>query len=295
MATPIGGTAFRQTLLPPPGHYMILAGIGEWALDFRQQDGSRSRLPAPEGSAHAGALGLGRVFDGTLLGGHAAISAAGLAGRICLCFPARDPDRTQRHGGIGDAYAEAFWSRPLGGSGIGSPAADDPRRQAIPYGLTVAAALGGIVPIGQYSRTDLAPIGFDTPVLMWPAQSFWAWRRPRRTAPLPRLPLLHSVPETTDQGAVQAGAVPVSSGPATCDGSGILQRSFRTAGVPGCGSRRGSRAAAASPCGDPGTRRGGAAARHRSRPAVQASRARLGPLLRHRAGRPRPVGRPVAL
>lgn len=164
VATPIGGTDFRQALLPPPGSYAFLTGIGSWANDVRQQDGSASRLLRPEGHAYGGALGIGHVFDGTVLGGRVAVSAAGVAGRVCLEY--RGTGVSQCQTGIGDAYTEVAWSRPIGDFGARSPAADDTRRLAIPYGLTVGVALGGIVPVGRYRRTDVAPVGLNTWVAM---------------------------------------------------------------------------------------------------------------------------------
>ena len=160
VATPIGGTDFRQALLPPPGGYLVGIGVGQSALDFRERDGSRSALLAPEGYAAAGALILGHVFDGTVFGGRVAAAAGALYGNLCLRV--RGIGRSQCQTGFGDAHAEVAWSRPLGDFGAALPGADDPRRQRIPYGLTVGVGLGGIIPVGEYKRTDLVPLGFNT-------------------------------------------------------------------------------------------------------------------------------------
>lgn len=164
VATPIGGTDFRQALLPPPGGYLLGAGLGGWANDFRNQDGSRNELLAPKGGIAGAALIYGQVFEGTVLGGHVAASLGIIGGRVCLRI--EGIGRSQCQKGFGDGYAEVAWSRRLGDFGAASPAEDDPRRRYIPYGLTVGAALGGIIPFGEYKRTDLIPVGFNTFVAM---------------------------------------------------------------------------------------------------------------------------------
>lgn len=160
VATPIGGTDFRQALMPPPGGYLVGAALGGWAVDFRDRDGSRSASLAPEGGIAAGALLYAHVFEATVLGGHVAAGLGVIGGRACLRI--QGIGRSQCQNGFGDPYAEVAWSRRLGDFGASSPAADDPRRRRIPYGLTVGAALGGIVPAGEYKRTDLIPLGFNT-------------------------------------------------------------------------------------------------------------------------------------
>ncbi len=159
---PVGGADIRAALVPPPGSYLLLFPSRSEAVDFRDAQGGRSPL-APEGAATGLGFGYARVFEGEVAGGRVGAAVMSTVGRLCLRLAGIG---SQCQVGPGDTFMELFWSRPVGELGLPGPAADDPRRAYIPYGLTVAAGLGAVLPTGVYSRRDIAPIGLNTPVLL---------------------------------------------------------------------------------------------------------------------------------
>ena len=170
VAGPLGGADLRAALAPPPGNYLLLLPLGGRVVDFRDNDGKRVPLRYSGGSMGMG-LGLYRVFEGTVLGGRIGAGVVAVAGEACLRV--EELQRSQCRSGFGDTYLETFWSRPIGELGLAGPPADDPRRQYIPYGLTVGLALGAVLPTGAYRSTDLVPIGLNTPVLAPSVSATW--------------------------------------------------------------------------------------------------------------------------
>ncbi len=159
VAGPVGGADVRAALLPPPGTYGIGMAAYERAPDLRSPNGSRS--PAGlKGRVGGLAAGIGHVFDAEIAGGRLAAAAMTLASYTCVRLTAVNQRQCQV--GQGDSYAELFWSRQLGELGLPGPAADDPRRQAIPYGLSVGLGFGVLIPTGAYRVRDIAPLGFNT-------------------------------------------------------------------------------------------------------------------------------------
>lgn len=160
---PIGGSDIRAALLPPPGTYLLGFPNAVRNIDFRDNDGQRAPFTLSGGSGSL-VLGLGHVFETPVLGGHVAVAGTTFWGEACLRV--QEFQRSQCTRGWGDTYAEVFWSRRIGELPNSGPPADDPRRAYIPYGLTVAASLGGVLPTGRYSSADLQPLGLNTAVFV---------------------------------------------------------------------------------------------------------------------------------
>jgi hypothetical protein len=172
VAGPIGGSDIRAALLPPPGTYGVLVPIVGRGLDFRNRDGS---IGPVDFTARFGALGFGgaHVFRPEVFGGRFYAAAVGSAATGCGTQRAVPgglsvPTRSECQTGFGDTTLEAGWGRHLGTLGLpGYPGGEDPRRAFIPYGLSVTAGLGALLPTGAYGTRDLAPPGLNTFVL-WP-------------------------------------------------------------------------------------------------------------------------------
>ncbi|QYU68202.1 transporter [Leptolyngbya sp. 15MV] len=160
----------RAALLPPPGTYLLgLAFLGR-AVDFRDNDGNRAPLSL-DGGIGGLYLGLGHVFEAEILGGRVGALLFAGYGRACLRVP--ELARSQCQNGFADSFAEVLWSRRIAGFALGGPAPDDPRRQWIPYGLTIAAGLGAVLPTGRYDRTDIAPLGLNTLAIVPSVAATW--------------------------------------------------------------------------------------------------------------------------
>lgn len=163
VAGPIGGSDIRQAIIPPPGGYFGLYGIGQQALDIVRQNGTA--LPSrPDGASLAAAIAFAHVFEPEVFGGHVIAGAAAVGGKACLRLASGL--RGQCNAGFGDSYAEIGWGRYLGDFGLTNLTADDPRRRTIPYGLHIAAGVGTIITTGRYKTTDIIPLGLNTPVLL---------------------------------------------------------------------------------------------------------------------------------
>jgi hypothetical protein len=170
VAGPLGGSDLRAALAPPPGTYLLLMPLAGNVADFRDRDGNKSPLGFSGGTVAAGA-GLYHLFEDTLAGGRVGLGITGVAGKVCLRISALN--RSECRTDIGDTYMEAFWSRPIGELGMRGPAAEDPRRRYIPYGLTLGASLGVVLPTGAYSPENLANAGLNTTVLVPSLAATW--------------------------------------------------------------------------------------------------------------------------
>lgn len=170
VAGPLGGSDLRAALAPPPGTYLLLMPLGGNAADFRDGNGNKSPLGFSGSTVGAGA-GLYHVFEDTVAGGRFGLGVTGAAAKVCLRVSALN--RSQCQTDFADTYVEAFWSRPIGELGISGAAADDPRRQYIPYGLTLGMSLGAVLPTGAYSPENLANVGSNTAVLVPSLAATW--------------------------------------------------------------------------------------------------------------------------
>lgn len=170
VAGPVGGADIRAALLPPPGTYLLgLAFLGR-AEDFRDNDGNRAPLSL-EGGSGGLYLGLGHVLEAEVFGGR--VGALFFAGYARACLRVVELARSQCQNGFTDSVAEVFWSRRIAGFDFGGPAPNDPRRNWIPYGLTVAAGFGTVLPTGRYDRTDIAPLGLNTLAIVPSVAATW--------------------------------------------------------------------------------------------------------------------------
>jgi hypothetical protein len=170
VAGPLGGSDLRAALAPPPGTYLLFMPLAGNVVDLRDRDGNKSPLGFSGSTVGAGA-GLYHVFEDTVAGGRIGLGITGAAARICVRVAALNRSECQTD--FADTYIEAFWSRPIGELGVPGPAADDPRRQYIPYGLTLGISLGAVLPTGAYSPENLAAIGLNTRVLVPSVAATW--------------------------------------------------------------------------------------------------------------------------
>lgn len=151
-AGPIGGTDIRSALLPPPGDYGAIVGVG---LEFLGLYTADSYVPSGNGSGMGlGGLGWLHVWDAEVLGGQIASSL--FVGVQKLCFGVqRGPQNCAS--GLMDLYSDIFvWSKFV-------PSADfatQPQRKGppIPYGTAYLVGFGTNLPSGTYET----PGGLNT-------------------------------------------------------------------------------------------------------------------------------------
>ncbi len=170
VAGPLGGSDLRAALSPPPGTYLLIMPLAGNVVDLRDRDGNKSPLDFSGSSVGAGAA-LYHVFEDMVAGGRFGLGVTGAVAKACIRINALN--RSQCQTNFTDTFVEGFWSRPIGELGLSGPAADDPRRQYIPYGLTLGMSLGAMLPTGAYSPEDLAPLGSNTPVLVPSLAATW--------------------------------------------------------------------------------------------------------------------------
>jgi hypothetical protein len=144
-AGPIGGTDIRSAMLPPPGFYAGAVGLLSPVHNIHDGSGqSISALNAVDLIARIAGPFFIYVPDVHVLGGSVGLIGVLPAGQECGQLVSSVPRRCIS--GLGDPYFEVAWSRSFGRL----RPSRDPGAFPIMEGLTIAAGLGIVVPIGKY-------------------------------------------------------------------------------------------------------------------------------------------------
>lgn len=154
--TPPGATDVDQAFLPPaPGFY---GGISILPINQNSRAYDSSGNPVPNErniklSDPVYAAALVYVYPFTLLGGHLASSWVQPFEHLSYSIGGvSQPAQT----GLGNAYSDVvYWTKNLGLAGA------TPGHLPISYGLSVAAGLAAVVPVGSYNRQNALNLGSD--------------------------------------------------------------------------------------------------------------------------------------
>lgn len=154
IAGPIGGTDIRSAQLPPPGLYAGVIFLGSPAYDF--VDGGGHTIAGLQDARltkyFTGPFFL-YVLPAKVLGGSVGVAGIVPNGAICGRLFSTEPSKCTV--GVGDPYVELSWSRSFGEFRSSQFSGALPIHQ----GLSVAAGLGVVLPLGRFesgSPTDLA-------------------------------------------------------------------------------------------------------------------------------------------
>jgi len=147
-AGPIGGTDIRQALMPPPGVYVGVAGVGLgldhlWNGDDRLQSDGASRMAG---------VGIAVVYDTQLFGGALGSTLATHYERTCFGLKGMKKACGE---GLGDTYSDVL----MWGKNLSAPSDTPNATPWIPYGLNVLVGLGVTFPTGKYSASERMNVG----------------------------------------------------------------------------------------------------------------------------------------
>ena len=185
-AGPIGGTDIRSALLPPPGVYGGIIGLGSRVREIK--DGNGDDVPGLN-AIQLTALIAAPIFiyvpDAKILDGSIGVFGAFPGGKECgqlISFVPR-----QCISGFGDPYFEVAWSRSFGQL----RPSRYPGALPIMEGLTFGVSIGAVLPIGHYDAQlqqangvtignntfDIAPslaLTYTTPPILFEGTEFSA-------------------------------------------------------------------------------------------------------------------------
>ena len=185
-AGPIGGTDIGSAVLPPPGLYGGLVGLGVETRRFVDQHGDTvAALSQSNLSKVAGGPWLLYVSSLEVLGGTVGIGAVVPSANQCGHLFAGEPNHCIT--GIGDPYVEIDWSRTFGKLRASEFAGARP----ILEGFSVLVGIGVVLPLGQYDPStptskalsagtniwDVAPsiaVTYTTPAIFFEGTEFSA-------------------------------------------------------------------------------------------------------------------------